>query len=280
MNICLIMDNPETPRHPVIAVALQKLSVRHSVRFLDVRSLTGHQAVEQEAAHPQADLYLLKSHAPQALELAHYLEQHGAQVVNSWSSSVACQDRVLMSQRMQDAHLPWPNTRFFTSLSVLLEQANLSEVMSYPCIIKSHYSHRNDLVEKIDTAAELAALAPTWSNEPIVIQDFTASDGWDIKVWVIDQKIFAARRRTPLEPGAAKEDIPLQDHELPDEWIRITRQTGRIFDLRLYGVDLLISEQGPVVVDVNSFPGFRGVPGADDALVELVEKIDHERLNR
>lgn len=280
MNICLIMDNPETPRHPVIAVALQKLSVRHSVRFSDVRSLTGQQAVEQEATYPQADLYLLKSHAPQALELAQYLEHHGAQVVNSWSSSVACQDRVLMSQRMQDAHLPWPNTRFFTSLAVLLEQANLAEVMSYPCIIKSHYSHRNDLVEKIDTAAELAALAPTWNNEPIVIQDFTASDGWDIKLWVIDQKIFAARRRTPLEPGAAKEDIPLQDHELPDEWIRIVRQTGHIFDLRLYGVDLLISEQGPVVVDVNSFPGFRGVPGADDALVDLVEKIDHERLNR
>ncbi len=25
MNICLIMDNPETPRHPVIGVALHKL---------------------------------------------------------------------------------------------------------------------------------------------------------------------------------------------------------------------------------------------------------------
>ncbi len=280
MNICLIMDNPETPRHPVIAVALQKLGVRHSVRFLDVRSLTGQQAIKQETTYPQSDLYLLKSHSPQALDLAQYLEQHGAQVVNNWSSSVACQDRVLMSQRMQDAYLPWPNTRYFPSLAALLQQSDLSEILSYPCIIKSHYSHRDDLVDKIDTAAELAALAPTWSDEPIVIQDFTASDGWDIKLWVIDQKIFAARRRTPLESGAAKEDFPLQEHELPDEWIHITRRIGDIFDLRLYGVDLLISEKGPVVVDVNSFPGFRGVPGADDALVDLVEKIDHERLNR
>jgi len=43
--------------------------------------------------------------------------------------------------------------------------------------------------------------------------------------------------------------------------------------LRLYGVDLLVTEHGPIIVDVNSFPGFRGVPGADDALVDLVERL-------
>ncbi len=32
-----------------------------------------------------------------------------------------------------------------------------------------------------------------------------------------------------------------------------------------------------MIVDVNSFPGFRGVPGADGALVALVERIAKER---
>jgi ribosomal protein S6--L-glutamate ligase len=45
----------------------------------------------------------------------------------------------------------------------------------------------------------------------------------------------------------------------------------------LYGVDLLITEHGPMIVDVNGFPGFRGVPGADSALVGLVERIAQER---
>ncbi len=77
MQICLIMDNPETPQHPVIAVALQKLAKRHNVRLSDVRTLTGKQAIAQEQRQALADLYLLKSHAPQALELAHFLEQQG-----------------------------------------------------------------------------------------------------------------------------------------------------------------------------------------------------------
>src|SRR6266851_10083015 len=120
MDVCLIMDNPETPYHPVIAVALRQLSATHNVRLLDVRTLTGVEAIAEEEKHALADLYLLKSHAPQALDVAHVLEQKGALVVNSWASSVACQDRVLMAQRMHEAHLPWPRTWHYTSLASLL----------------------------------------------------------------------------------------------------------------------------------------------------------------
>lgn len=277
MNICLIMDNPETPRHPVIAVALQKLRATHTVRLLDVRTLTGEQAIAQEETHPLADLYLLKSHAPQALELGHHLEQRGALVVNSWASSVACQDRVLMAQRMEEAHLPWPHTWSFSSLEQLLGQHEFLATLSFPIIIKSYYSHRGDLVDKIDSSEALQALMPQWSQESVVLQEFAAGDGWDIKFWVLGEQIFAARRRTALDPNAPKTDIPLAHKDLPEEWIRIIREIGRVFNLRLYGVDLLVTERGPMIVDVNSFPGFRGVPGADDALVALVEQLGRER---
>jgi len=277
MQICLIMDNPETPNHPVIAVALQRLSEKHTVRLLDVRTLTGTEAIAQEETQPQADLYLLKSHAPQALEVAHYLEQHGAFVVNSWESSLACQDRVLMAQRMSEAGLPWPYTWSFPTLENLLTRQDLLPTLPFPLIIKSYYSHRGDLVGKIDSIEGIQALAAQWSQESVVLQEFAAGDGWDIKMWVIGQQIFAARRRTPLEADAPKEDYPIAPEELPQDWAHITREIGRVFNLRLYGVDLLMTEKGPIIVDVNSFPGFRGVPGADSALVGLVERIGRER---
>jgi ribosomal protein S6--L-glutamate ligase len=277
MDICLIMDNPETPHHPVIAVALQKLSATHTIRLLDVRTLTGAEAIAEEEKHPMAELYLLKSHAPQALAVAHALEQQGGLVVNSWSSSVACQDRVLMAQRMHDANLPWPATRSFSTLGSLLADREMLARLPFPQIIKSYYSHRGDLVDKIDGIEQLEALAAEWGQEPIVLQEFAAGDGWDIKMWVIDRQIFAARRRTPLEPNASKEDFPISPEELPGEWAHIAMEIGRVFNMRLYGVDLLITEHGPMIVDVNGFPGFRGVPGADSALVALVDQIAQER---
>ncbi len=277
MDICLIMDNPETPHHPVIAVALRQLSATHNVRLLDVRTLTGVEALAEEEKHPLADLYLLKSHSPQALDLAHALEEKGALVVNSWASSVACQDRVLMAQRMREANLPWPYTWSFTTLGSMLTDHNFLTNLPFPLIIKSYYSHRGDLVDKVHSIGQLEALGAEWSEEPVVLQEFATGDGWDIKLWVIDQQIFAARRRTPLEANASREDFPIAPGELPGEWAHIALEIGRVFNMRLYGVDLLITERGPMIVDVNSFPGFRGVPGADSALVNLVQHIAQER---
>jgi ribosomal protein S6--L-glutamate ligase len=272
MQICLIIDNPETKDHPIIAVVLQKLSVVHSVRLLDVRQLTSAEALAEEQRHPLADLYLLKSHAQQAIDVAHALEQRGALVINSWASTLACQDRVRLAQRMEEEGLPWPHTYNFISLAQLLEQHDLLTTLPFPLIVKSRYSHRGDLVAKVDNVEQLTLYAPQWSQEPVVLQKFMAGNDWDIKLWVIDQQIFAARRRSPLA-GAGKKDYPLPADTLPDEWVQIVREIGRVFNLCLYGVDLLISNHSPVIVDVNSFPGFRGVSGADDALVELVERL-------
>src|SRR2546421_6072470 len=182
MNICLIMDNPETPHHPVVAVTLQQLSATHTVRLLDVRALTGAEAIEQEKIETLADLYLLKSHSPQALDIAHFLEQQGALVVNSWASSSACQDRVLMAQRMLEANLPWPQTWSFATLENLLADSHLLASLPFPLIIKSQYSHRGDLVDKVHNVEQLQALAAQWSREPVVLQEFVAGDGWHIKL--------------------------------------------------------------------------------------------------
>ena len=106
MTVCFIADNPETTRHPVIGAVLERLRVKHEVRLLDVQALSGDEAIALEDFDPPADIYLLKSHASQALEVAHHLEQRGALVVNSWASSSACRDRSLMTLRMTEARLP------------------------------------------------------------------------------------------------------------------------------------------------------------------------------
>lgn len=261
MHICLIIDNPETSHHPVLQTMLHKLEAHHHIALHNVYA---------EKTIPQADLYLLKSHASEALAIAYQLEQRGAMVVNSHSSAEACRDRVLMAQRLETAGLPQPRTLVFPTLAhALLPQEPLPEL---PWIIKSRYSYRGDLVIKLQAYEELQDLFIHWGEEPVILQEFAAGDGWDIKLWVIDGQIFAARRRSPLQTNVSKEDIPTTSKALPDHWTAIAQQVGQAFGLHLYGVDLIETEHGALIVDVNAFPGFRGVPGADDALVALVEK--------
>jgi len=276
MNVCLIADNPETSTHPVIGVVLQELRSAHEVRLLDVSEISGDQAVGRERQHPLADIYLLKSHTPQALEVAHYLEQRGAMVINSFASSSACQDRALMAQRMSEAHLAFPSTSTHASLGELLEQRQRPSILSFPLVIKSRYSRRGDVVYRADGIEQLHALARR-IDEPVIIQEFVPADGWDIKLWVIGQQIFAARRRSSLAGEASGQDFPIPTEQLPGSWRSISLKVGRVFDLHLYGLDLIASDRGPVVVDVNSFPGFRGVAGAASALLCLIERLSNTR---
>ena len=277
MNICLIVDNPDTRRHPVIGVLLHKLRTSHSVRLLDVRGLTSAEAVAQEEGRALADVYLLKSHAVQALDVAYRAEQRGALVVNTWSATVACQDRALMAQRMRSTDCPWPQTWNLGTLGDVLAREDVLAALPFPVIMKSRYSRRGDLVVKVHKVEEIQALAPRWRQEPVLLQEFAEGDGWDIKVWVIGQQVFAARRRTPLERPTVQEDLPLVAGDVPNEWARVALEIGRAFELRLHGVDLLLTARGPLIVDVNAFPGFRGVHGASSALVALVEQVAAER---
>src|SRR2546422_4736713 len=277
MDICLIADNPDTFSHPVLGTVIQQLRATHTVRLLDVYRLTGDEAIAREAAHPVADIYLLKSHTSQALHVAHHLEQQGALLINNWASSLACRDRMRMIQLLSEARLPCPQTWSFPSWDNGRGRDGVMSTLRFPLMIKSRYSYRGDLVGKVHTVEEFEALVARWNDEPFVLQQIVPGDGWDIKVWVIDRQIFAARRRTSLEAQAPEDDFPISAEQLPAEWRSMTLEIGRGFHLRLYGADFMMTEHGPVVVDVNSFPGFRGVAGADSALISLVERLAEER---
>src|SRR5258708_26216664 len=182
-----------------------------------------------------------------------------------------------MAGGMHEAQLLLPKTWSYQTLEGLLSARDFLASLSFPLIIKSHYSHRGDLVDKVRTIEQLQARASEWSQEPVVLQEFAAGDGWDNKLWIIDQHIFAARRHTPLEANPSREDFPIPPEELPRDWAHIALEIGRVFNMRLFGVDLLITERGPIIVDVNSFPGFAGVPDTAAPLVALVERIAKER---
>lgn len=60
---------------------------------------------------------------------------------------------------------------------------------------------------------------------------------------------------------------------LPGEVARIAAQVGEVFGLDLYGVDVLLGPDGPVVVDINDFPSFRQVPDAVARVARAVLRL-------
>jgi hypothetical protein len=274
MRVCLLTDKPD---HPLIAPLPRLLGAPHRVAVLDPHDGKAPcpSAGLLPADCPPADLYLLKAHSPQAVAFARWAEGQGAQVVNTAAATEFCQNRVRMADRALAAGLPFPATHPFPRLSEFAA-ASASPCLpgtlsapDFPLIVKSRVSRRRDLVVRLEGRAGLRALKAQWGGEPIIVQEALANDGWDYKLYVIGTQVFAGRRRSPLDGEAPTVTHPLDPGRLPPDWLELVRAVGESFGLQIYGVDILATAQGPVIVDINAFPGCH-VPGASEALAAFV----------
>jgi len=59
--------------------------------------------------------------------------------------------------------------------------------------------------------------------------------------------------------------------EITDEIRKISQRVGEVCGLGLYGLDIIESDRGPYVVDVNYFPGYKGVPNAAGMIADYID---------
>jgi ribosomal protein S6--L-glutamate ligase len=242
--------------HPLLAGAAELLTAR-GARV---------EVLAPDAAEVPADpagVYLLKARTPHALRLAAALEAKGARVVNSAAATARCQDRTVMAEDALAAGLPFAATRTYACAAELAA----GEAGSGGIVVKSRHSRKDDVVVRLegdDAVRDFAAKAP--AGEPYVVQDMVRTSGWDHKLWCVGGEVFTAVRPSELHPapGARPPALPL------DVWRPLLHRTGEVFGLDVHGVDVLLTPQGPVAVDVNAFPGVRGRSAAPRALADLV----------
>lgn len=100
----------------------------------------------------------------------------------------------------------------------------------------------------------------------ILVQEFIKeSSGTDIRCWVIGSKVVAAMLRkgpegefrSNLHRGGKASTVKIT----PEERSTAVR-AAQIMGLRVAGVDLLRSNHGPVIMEVNSSPGLEGIEKA------------------
>lgn len=118
-------------------------------------------------------------------------------------------------------------------------------------------------------------------NANILVQEFIKeAGGADIRCFVVGNKVVAAMKRqgpegdfrSNLHRGGTAEKIKLTPEERSTA-IRSAKAMG----LRIAGVDLLRSNHGPVVMEVNSSPGLEGIEKASqidvaDKIIDFIEK--------
>jgi ribosomal protein S6--L-glutamate ligase len=206
----------------------------------------------------RADLYVLKSHTELALSLAGLLHDRGATLLNRYAACAAAQDKITAVRRLRAAGVPAPATW----VGDLALAAPLLD--GGPLVVKPHRGHRGAGVHVLYTPAQLAALpAP---SAPVVIQRYVPGPGEDLKVYVVADEVFAVRK-----PFAADSFTRAGGHVPVSQAVRdLATRTREAFGLDLFGLDVIESPDGPVVVDLNYFPGYKGVPDVAPRIARVV----------
>jgi ribosomal protein S6--L-glutamate ligase len=118
-------------------------------------------------------------------------------------------------------------------------------------------------------------------NANIMVQEFIKeAGGSDIRCFVVGDKVVAAMKRQ----GAAGEFRSNLHRGGTASLIRLTPEerstairAAKIMGLNVCGVDMLRSNHGPVIMEVNSSPGLQGIEKASEKdiaglIIEFIEK--------
>ncbi len=144
--------------------------------------------------------------------------------------------------------------------------AAIQRVGGAPVIIKLMEGTQGVGVILAETQKIAEAILETLNSakQNVLIQKFVAeSKGRDVRAFVVGDKVVAAMRRVAqgqefrsnIHRGAKAEPI----FDLDPEFERTAIRAAQILGLRVAGVDMLESQTGPQVLEVNSSPGLEGI---------------------
>jgi len=167
----------------------------------------------------------------------------------------------------------------------------ISFVGGAPLIVKLMEStHGQGIVlAETEKAAEGVINAFRGLNANFLVQEFIKeSGGSDIRCFVVGDKVVAAMMRTAkegdfrsnLHRGGTASIVKL----LPEERA-LAVKAAKVMGLNVAGVDLIRSDHGPLVLEVNSSPGLEGIERVTrkdvaDMIIEHIEKDYLKGVNK
>ncbi|HUD07599.1 MAG TPA: RimK family alpha-L-glutamate ligase [Candidatus Saccharimonadales bacterium] len=191
------------------------------------------------------------------------VRQFEMQNVFTTTSSIALvrsRDKLRSIQLLAKAGVDIPKTVFARETAEL--QNVIEQVGAAPLIIKvARGTHGNGVVLAETSKAARAVMQAFYvEGVSFLVQEYIAeSAGTDIRVFIVGGKVVASMKRQSLN-----EDFRSNIHQggtgkptrLSDEERKIAQKAARAMGLSICGVDIIRSNRGPLVLEVNASPGF------------------------
>lgn len=209
--------------------------------------------------------------------VARMLEKCGMRLFNRASAIEVCDDKMLTAIALSGGDIPMPATLpglLCYNPEEPVKPAVLDKVESalgYPVIVKASYGSLGSGVFMAGDRAALEELAEKLKCVPHLFQRFVAeSSGRDVRAIVVGGEVVAAMER--VSRSDFRSNIELggsgRKYAADEKLSRLCSAVSNRLGLDYCGIDLLLSDGGYLVCEVNSnafFGGIEGVTGVNVA---------------
>lgn len=207
--------------------------------------------------------------APYGVAVLQHFELMGARAVNPAHAIEASRDKFRCLQLLTRAGLRVPDTVLLRSAKEIDKAA--ASVGGFPLVLKLPQGTQGIGVALVESPSGLESMAETlWElGQPVIIQRYIRETrGRDVRAVVVGGRVVAAMQRT-ARPGEFRANI----HRgalgtaitLPAMYCAVAVAAAQATGLVVAGVDLFETQDGPLVLEVNSSPGLEGIERATGA---------------
>jgi len=262
-------------------------------RGLDVSSLFDRELVLDLSAPSAAasglhvDVVLDRSvaHSRAGYTLA-VLERWGVPTLNSAGAVELCDDKARNTLALEAAGVPTPRTLLAYSVEAALAAC---EAVGYPAVLKPVTGSWGRLLAKVNGAEQAKAVLAqkqelgSFHHAIFYVQEFVPKPDRDIRAYVVGDRVLAASYRTAKHwvTNAARGAVSVPCPITPEIEALALRACAAV-GARLAGVDLIETDDGLTVVEVNTGGEFKGLMSttdidiADEIVVEAVRVARRE----
>ncbi len=277
MRICFLMEPPRSKSSVTYDVLNGLQSGGADVEVVTERS----GLVDLQNFKFDYDIYLFKSHSPLAESLAAAAHYRGARLFNEYPATMKVRDKALTATMLLQAGIPTPRTFITDSIETLRPV-----VRQMPIVVKPWRGRRGQGIEVCLDEAQFDDLIKRRASNGaaddddgggedgtalgerlIFAQEYEEHEPFDYKAYAIGDYVHSIKRIFPAKTKEEKLGVPVGENP---ELELLVRRCGRLFGLQLYGVDLVKTPKGFSVIEVNCFPGYKGVPQGGDRISQFI----------
>ena len=244
------------------------------------------------------DYLILKASNQISMDILYFAKLYNIPALHDFDAVTTCRSKIMLDSRLREILMRYKNDLEDFLLPIpeswvsFINEKNLEDFKNWakpllPLVLKSHDQHEkyvrySYLVRADDEIDDFHHKFQDFLKFPVYIQKKIECDDIDRKIYVIGDKIFGVQRESPISICLRNnldvidvDSIEKFDYTVSDKVKMIAKILAKELNLKLFGFDLIKSanQDKYYLIDVNDFPGFRGVKNIVNILVDFFKNL-------